>query len=139
VFFNVTATNHVNSFIGNVDGIDNCQRSGSNYTSLAARMFAGVRLFRFTEHCVKDYETLHVRYSDYNTPASYGFLRYYFSTTTGIYNAVKIGILLLVLFAALVVLIVFCFKKKKPASDCADPTETDEFDDEPAPQNDKTE
>ena len=130
VFLTVNGHDHVNSFIGNVDGIDIANAPGSTYTSYGSADVRGVRLFRFTEHCVKDYETLHVRYSDYNTPSNYGYLRYYFSTTTGVYNAVKIFVLLIVLFAALVVLIILCFKKKNPAPE-TDPSGQGEFDDEP--------
>jgi len=140
VFLTVNGHDHVNSFIGNVDGVDFASAPGSSYTSYGREDTRGVRLFRFTEHCVKDYETLHVRYSDYNTPASFGFLRYYLSTTTGIYNAIKVVLLFVILLAALVVLIVLIARKKKhaPAAELvAEPS--DEFDDEPAPQDHKTE
>jgi hypothetical protein len=113
VFLAVNGHDHVNSFIGNLHGIDLASAPGSSYTSYGDEDIRGVRLFRFTEHRVRDYETIHVRYSDYNTAFSYGPLRYYFSTTTAIYNAVKVLILLVVLFAALVVLIVLIAKKKK--------------------------
>lgn len=140
VFLTVNGHDHVNSFIGNVDGVDIASAPGSSYTSYGREDTRGVRLFRFTEHCVKDYETLHVRYSDYNTPASFGFLRYYLSTTTGIYNAIKIALLFVILLAALVVLIVMIARKKKHAPAMEQIAETsDEFDDDPAPQDQKTE
>jgi len=140
MFLTVNGHDHVNSFIGNVDGIDIASAPGSSYTSYGREDTRGVRLFRFTEYCVKDYETLHVRYSDYNTPASFGLLRYYFSTTTGIYNAIKVVLLLVILLAALVVLIVMIVRKKKRKPDAQQIAEpSDEFDDEPAPpeQNSK--
>ena len=140
VFLTVNGHDHVNSFIGNVDGVDFASAPGSSYTSYGREDTRGVRLFRFTEHCVKDYETLHVRYSDYNTPASFGMLRYYLSTTTGIYNAVKVVLLMLILLAALVVLIVLIARKKKHPPVAEQSIEPDdEFDDESAPQDQKTE
>jgi hypothetical protein len=62
-------------------------------------------MFRFKEFNVRDYETLHALYSAIITPASYGFLRYYFSTTTGIYNAIKVVVGALMLIVAIVVVI----------------------------------
>lgn len=140
VFLTVNGHDHVNSFIGNVDGVDFANAPGSSYTSYGREDTRGVRLFRFTEHCVRDYETLHVRYSDYNTPASFGFLRYYISTTTGIYNVVKVLLLLVLLLAALVVLIVLTVRKKKHASASeALPEANDEFGNEPSDPNQKPE
>ncbi len=144
VFLTVNGHDHVNSFIGNVDGVDIASAPGSSYTSYGREDTRGVRLFRFTEHCVKDYETLHIRYSDYNTPLSFGLLRYYFSTTTGIYNAIKVVLLLVLILAALVVLIVMIARKKKhpttiePSAEPDDEFD-DEFDDDPAPQEKKPE
>ena len=140
VFLTVNGHDHINSFIGNVDGVDIASAPGSSYTSYGREDTRGVRLFRFTEHCVASYETLHVRYSDYNTPASFGPLRYYFSTTTGIYNAIKVVLLFVLILAALVVLIVLIARKKKhpPVPEQAvEPS--GEFDDEPAPQDKKPE
>jgi len=113
VFLAVNGHDHVNSYIGCLNGIDLANAPGSSYTSYGDKDIRGVRLFRFTEGSVENYETIHVRYSDYNTALSYGPLRYYFSTTTAIPNAVKVLILLVVLVAALVVLIVLVVKKKK--------------------------
>lgn len=140
VFLTVNGHDHINSFIGNVSGIDIANAPGSSYTSYGSEEIRGARLFRFTEHCVKDYETLHVRYSDYNTPSTYGFLRYYFSTTTGIYNAVKVGVCLILLFAAMVVLIVLlAVKKKRSPSEETSAEADDEFDDDPVEPNRKNE
>jgi hypothetical protein len=140
VFLTVNGHDHINSFIGNVDGVDFASAPGSSYTSYGREDTRGARLFRFTEHCVKDYETLHVRYSDYNTPASFGFLRYYLSTTTGIYNAIKVVLLLLILLAVLVVLIVMIARKKKHAPVAEQSIEPDdEFDDEPVSPEKKSE
>ncbi len=106
VFLTVNGHDHINSFIGSVQGVDIASAPGSTYTSYGEQGVRGVRLFRFTEYNVRNYETIHVPYSNYDTPASYGYLRYYFSTTTGVYNAVKIGVVVLLLFVALVVIIV---------------------------------
>ncbi len=131
VFLTVSGHDHINSFIGSVEGIDIASAPGSSYTSYGAQDVRGVRLFRFTDHNVRDYETLHVRYSDYNTPASFGFLRYYFSTTTGIYNAVKVVIGALLLIAAIVAAFFYFTKKEKDGDADGGETFDDEFDDEP--------
>ena len=125
VFLTVNGHDHVNSFIGSVEGIDIASAPGSSYTSYGAEDVRGVRLFRFTEHNVRDYETLHVLYSDYNTPASFGYLRYYFSSTTGIYNAVKVvvGLLLLVVAVIVTIVVLVVRKKRRKAAAAALPTE----------------
>ncbi len=113
VFLTVNGHDHVNSFIGSVKGVDIASAPGSSYTSYGSQEVRGARLFRFTEFNVRDYETLHALYSDYDTPASYGYLRYYFTATTGIYNALKIPLLALVLITALVVTLIVRSRKKK--------------------------
>ena len=113
VFLTVNGHDHVNSFIGSVEGIDIASAPGSSYTSYGDEDVRGVRMFRFTEYNVRDYETLHALYSAYNTPASYGFLRYYFSATTGIYNAIKVVIGALLLIVAIVVIIILSVRKKR--------------------------
>lgn len=132
VFLTVNGHDHINSFIGSVNGIDIANAPGSSYTSYGSQDIRGVRLFRFNEYNVRNYDTMHVLYSSYNTPASYGFLRYYFSTTTGIYNAVKVGIVILLLIAALVVTIVMLvLKKKHQRNHPVEYVPNGEFDDEP--------
>ena len=113
MFLTVNGHDHINSFIGSVEGIDIANAPGSSYTSYGAEDVRGVRLFRFSEHNVRDYETLHVLYSDYNTPASFGYLRYYFSTTTGIYNAIKVVLSILIVIVAIVVTIIVLSVRKK--------------------------
>ena len=114
MFLTVNGHDHINSFIGSVEGVDIANAPGSSYTSYGAEDTRGVRLFRFSEHNVRDYKTLHVLYSDYNTPQSYGPIRYYFSTTDGIYNAIKIVLCILVVVAAIVTtIIVLSVKAKK--------------------------
>ena len=114
MFLTVNGHDHINSFFGSVEGVDIANAPGSSYTSYGAEDTRGVRLFRFSEHNVRDYETLHVLYSDYNTPQSYGPIRYYFSTTDGIYNAIKIALCILVVVAAIVTtIIVLSVKAKK--------------------------
>lgn len=120
VFLTVNGHDHINSFIGSVDGIDIASAPGSSYTSYGDEGIRGARLFRFSEANVRDYETMHVLYSDYNTPASYGFLNYYFSTTTGIYNAVKIGVLgILVILAVIAAVIVLIVRSKRSKAKAA--------------------
>ena len=126
MFLTVNGHDHINSFIGSVEGIDIASAPGSSYTSYGAEDVRGVRLFRFSEHNVRDYETLHVLYSDYNTPASFGYLRYYFCTTTGIYNAIKVALIILILIVAIVVTIIVLVirKKRRKAAAAALPVET---------------
>ena len=125
VFLTVNGHDHVNSFIGSVEGIDIASAPGSSYTSYGDPDVRGVRLFRFTEFNVRDYETLHVLYSDYNTPASFGYLRYYFSTTTGIYNAIKVVLSVLIVIVAIVVtiIVVTVRKKRRKAAEAVLPAE----------------
>lgn len=116
VFLTVNGHDHINSFIGSLEGVDIASAPGSSYTSYGAQDIRGARLFRFSEYNVRDYETMHVLYSSYNTPASYGFLKYYFSTTTGIYNAVKVGVSIIILvlgLAALPIVLIVRKKRKK--------------------------
>ena len=113
MFLTVNGHDHINSFIGSEEGIDIASAPGSSYTSYGDEDVRGVRLFRFTEFNVRDYETLHVLYSDYNTPASFGYLRYYFSTTTGIYNAIKVVLSILIVIVAIVVTIIVVTVRKK--------------------------
>ena len=118
VFLTVNGHDHINSFIGSLEGVDIASVPGSSYTSYGVENERGVRLFRFSEHNVRDYETLHVLYSDYNTPQSYGPLRYYFSTTDGIYNAIKVAVSFLLVIAAIVttcVVLLVKAKKRKAA------------------------
>lgn len=115
VFLAVNGHDHVNSFIGSLHGIDLANAPGSTYTSYGSEDVRGARLFRFTEHNVRDYETIHVRYSDYDTPASYGYLRYYFEATTAVPNAAKPVILALVLIIALLVVSLVLTRKRRRA------------------------
>lgn len=130
MFLTVNGHDHINSFIGSVEGVDIANAPGSSYTSYGAEDTRGVRLFRFSEHNVRDYETLHVLYSDYNTPQSYGPIRYYFSTTDGIYNAIKVALSILIVVAAIVttiiVLSVKAKKRKAAALAAAQETKPDE-------------
>ena len=128
----VSGHDHVNSFIGTLRGVDIASVPGSSYTSYGESDIRGVRLFRFSEYNVQDYATIHVLYSDYDTPASYGYVRYYLTTTTKIYNAVKVVVLALVLLAALIVLTVVFVRRRKrrpqpalPEADAAAPPENE--------------
>lgn len=113
VFLAVNGHDHVNSYIGYLDGVDLANAPGSSFTSYGDKNVRGVRLFRFTEYDVKNYEMLHVLYSDYVTPASYGYLRYYFTATTAIPNAAKVLLLIVLVLAALIVTLVVTLKKRK--------------------------
>ncbi|PKM41284.1 MAG: hypothetical protein CVV04_02185 [Firmicutes bacterium HGW-Firmicutes-9] len=132
VFLTVNGHDHINSFIGSVDGIDIANAPGSSYTSYGSDDIRGVRLFRFSEHNVRDYETIHVRYSDYNTPQSWGPVKYFFSATSSMpfYNAIKvvaaIGLVFIAIVTTVIVLIVKAKRRKKAAAAAvASPEEVD--------------
>ena len=141
MFLTVNGHDHINSYIGSVEGIDIASAPGSSYTSYGAEDVRGVRLFRFSEHNVRDYETLHVLYSDYNTPASFGYLRYYFSATTGIYNAIKVVLSILIVIVAIVVtiIVVAVRKKRRKAATAAETVLPAEAKDESAVEVEKKE
>ncbi|MEZ4508343.1 MAG: metallophosphoesterase, partial [Eubacteriales bacterium] len=124
VFLAINGHDHINSFIGSVKGVDIANAPGSSYTSYGQQGIRGARLFRFTEFNVRDYETLHAPYSNYDTPASYGYLKYFFSTSTGIYNALKIPLLVLLLIVALVATLVVRARKKTQSKDGSKITQT---------------
>lgn len=116
VFLAVNGHDHTNSYIGSLHGIDLANAPGSSFTSYGSEDTRGVRLFRFTEHNVKNYETVHVRYGEYNTPASFGYLRYFFTTTiglNGVPSMAKFVILFLVVLIAAVVILIIALKKRK--------------------------
>lgn len=115
MFLTVNGHDHINSFIGSVEGVDIASAPGSTYTSYGSEEIRGVRLFRFSEHNVRDYETLLVRYSDYNTPQSWGPLKYFFSTTSSMpfYNAIKVVVAIGLVFIAIVTTCVVLIVKAK--------------------------
>ena len=143
VFLTVNGHDHINSFIGTVKGVDIASVPGSSYTSYGQEDIRGVRLFRFTEFNVKDYETLHVLYSDYNTPQSWGPVRYFFSATSTMpfYNAIKVVAAIVLLVAAIVttciVLIVKAKKRKQHPAVLTPSGEVDEAQSEEAKKKDE--
>ncbi len=140
VFLTVNGHDHINSFIGSVEGIDIANAPGSSYTSYGTEDIRGVRLFRFSEHNVRDYETIHVRYSDYNTPQSWGPVKYFFSTTSSMpfYNAIKVLAAIVLVFIAIVttgiILIVKAKKRKANPVEYVPNGEFDEAQEAPAKQ-----
>ncbi len=113
VFLSVSGHDHINSFIAAHKGVDLLSAPGSTFTSYHDRAARGARLLRFTEHTVKDYETVHVRYSDYDAADGLGAAAYYLTTTTRIPNAVKVGVILLVLLTLTVLLAVSVFRRER--------------------------
>ncbi|HWP21504.1 MAG TPA: metallophosphoesterase family protein [Candidatus Cryosericum sp.] len=122
VFLAVNGHDHTNSYIGSLHGIDLANAPGSSYTSYGDEDTRGVRLFRFTEHNVKNYETLHVRFGEYNTPASFGLVRYFFTTTIGLKglpSMAKMAVSVLVLLIAAIVVLIVLLKKRGKKSKLA--------------------
>ena len=113
VFLAVSGRQHLNSFIGSLHGIDLAAIPGSSYTGYGDAGVRGARLFRFSEHHVQDYETLHVRFSDYDHVSGFESIRYYLLTTTGIRNTVKIAILACVLLGAVLLLVVLIIRQDR--------------------------
>ncbi len=138
VFLAVNGHDHTNSYIGSLHGIDLANAPGSSFTSYGAEDTRGVRLFRFTEHNVKNYETVHVRFNEYNTPASFGYLRYFFTTTMGLNGVPSMAkfviLFLVVLIAAIVVLIIVLKKRSKKRKLAATAKVTEQKPEEPSKQ-----
>ena len=111
VFLAVSGQEHLNSFIGSLHGIDLAAAPGSTYTAYGEKADRGVRLFRFFEHNVQDYETLHVRFSDYDDGGGAETLRYYLLTSTGIRNTTKVGLIALVLLLVMLVLVILILRQ----------------------------
>lgn len=138
VFLAVNGHDHTNSYIGSLHGIDLANAPGSSFTSYGAEDTRGVRLFRFTEHNVRNYETVHVRFNEYNTPASFGYLRYFFTTTMGLNGVPSMAkfviLFLVVLIAAIVVLIIVLKKRSKKRKLAAAAKVTEQKPEEPSKQ-----
>ncbi len=105
VFLAMSGHDHVNSFIGSVQGIDLGTAPGSTYTSYGSKAMRGVRLLRFYEDDVSSYTTIHVRYADLVQTGGLSAIRYYLSTTTLLPNAVKTVLLLALLLTAIILTI----------------------------------
>lgn len=136
VFLAVNGHDHTNSYIGSLHGIDLANAPGSSFTSYGAEDTRGVRLFRFTKHNVRNYETVHVRFNEYNTPASFGYLRYFFTTTMGLNGVPSMAkfviLFLVVLIAAIVVLIIVLKKRSKKRKLAATAKVTEQKPEEPS-------
>ena len=102
VFLSVSGHDHVNSFIGTVRGVDFASAPGATFTSYNTRETRGVRLFRFREDAVRDYDTTFVPFSDYDGAEGIGAVSYWLTTTTGVfYRPYKTILVVLVLSAIL--------------------------------------
>ena len=110
VFLYVSAHDHVNTFIGAVRGVDMASVPGATFTGYNSRATRGVRLFRFREEAVSDYDTLLVPFSDFDGAEGLGAVSYWLTTTTGVYKAVKVLVVSLLIVAALTLLIIALFR-----------------------------
>ena len=98
VFLSVSGHDHVNSFIGAVRGVDMASAPGATFTSYNTRETRGVRLFRFREDIVRDYDTTFVPFSDFDGAEGIGAISYWLTTTTGaFYRPYKTILVVLVL------------------------------------------
>ncbi len=97
---------HKNSFIASVDGIDLVACPGATYTAYNDAAVRGARLLRFTDGAIRDYETLHVKFSDFDDVSGLNSLRYHLTTTGRLPNWTKICVVLALLLVIAIVLIV---------------------------------
>ena len=130
VFLAVFGHDHLNSFIGTVDGVDMAAAPGCTYTGYGDARARGVRLFRFREDNVRDYETIHVRFALFDGSSSFLPVRYYLLSTSKIPNTVKVLACGLLLLAAILVLSIKLAKKGRTPVSPAYP-EAPEDDEEP--------
>ncbi len=132
VFLAVSGHDHVNSFIGSVRGVDLGAAPGSSYTSYGSAEMRGVRLLRFNVDDVKSYDTIHVKYAEYIQTGGLAAVRYYFSTTTAIPNAVKTLVLFLLLLAVIVLIVCLLVRSRRRPKPPRDADGESGFDDAPA-------
>ena len=124
VFLLMSGSDHNNSFIGALGGIDLGAAPGSSYTSYGGAEERGVRLLRFYEDDVRSYDTIHVRYADFLQTRGLSALRYYLSTTSRIPNYVKTLASFLLLLAAIALiarLAIRAARRPRPAEEGGDP------------------
>lgn len=97
---------HVNSFIASVEGLDLVACPGATYTSYNDEAARGARLLRFTDGTIRDYETMHVKFSAFDDVTGLNYLRYHLTTTGKLPNWVKIFVSLALLLIIAIVLII---------------------------------
>lgn len=131
VFLAMSGHDHVNSFIGSVQGIDLGTAPGSTYTSYGSKAMRGARLLRFYEDDVASYTTTHVRYADLIQTGGLSTIRYYLSTTTLLPNALKTALLFALLLVAIGLTIRTIVRSRKHAKPAA-AEEDSGFDDDPS-------
>ena len=133
VFLSVSGRDYTNSFIGTLNGVDLLSAPGSTFTGFNDRAVRGARLLRFTEFNIRDYETVHVRYSDYDSAdRAVDAIPYYLSTTTRIPNWVK-SLLIVLAFAALLAMLIVSICRSRHD----DPQPDDSDDDEQSEPSEK--
>lgn len=113
VFLAVSGRNHLNSFIGSHRGVDLAGVPGSTFVGYGNHESRGVRLFRFSEGNVRDYETMLVPFSDYNQYS--GLMALYYGLTTssdGISALAKLAVVGGLLLMAIGVLIYLLMRKR---------------------------
>lgn len=131
VFLYVSGHDHLNDFIGQVRGVDMASVPGATFTSYNSREARGVRLFRFREEAIRDYDTLLIPFSTFDGADGIGAVSYWFTTTTRIYKAYKILFFSLVLIAALAFLVIRLFQSDSGNGVMEDMPLEDEADEPP--------
>lgn len=128
VFLAISGHDHLNTFIASLRGIDLASVPGCTYTGYGSNESRGARLFRFTEHSIRDYETLLIPFSDYTPPAGLLSVHYYLTTTTRIPNIVKIGFIFLAVTVLLMIFMIKIIRQDHLPKDSSQPKEDDGFD-----------
>ncbi len=131
VFLYVSGHDHVNTFIGSVSGLDMASVPGATFTSYNSRETRGVRLFRFREEAISDYDTMLVPFSAYDGAEGLGAFSYWLTTTTGIYKTYKILFFALLILAALVLLVIRLFQSDSGSGVMEDMPLEDESNEQP--------
>ncbi len=104
---------HVNTYLVGHEGIDLVAAPGATYTSYNDRAVRGVRLLRFHEENVRDYETLLVPFHQYESFSLFDVIPYYLLCSTRLYNAVKLCLLALIIVGGLAGIVLLDRKQKK--------------------------
>ncbi len=113
VFAAFFGNDHLNTFLTAQGGVDIVAVPGATYAAYNTRLTRGVRLVRFNEDNVRDYETIFVPFSAYEDVSMLGVIPYYLTTTTRVSGTAKVLGLALVVVLALFLLFFLDARNKR--------------------------
>ena len=113
VFAAFFGNDHLNTFLTAQGGVDIVAVPGATYAAYNTRATRGVRLVRFNEDNVRDYETIFVPFSAYEDVSMFGVIPYYLTTTTRVSGTAKVLGLVLAVVLALILLFLFDARSKR--------------------------